>query len=91
MASRLSAAPTRYRAVATVEAPADEVRARTQGLDTRIHRLTDTTCLVDASDDTLPRIAQTLAGLDTDYTLDAAPEVVTYLRGAARRTLRAVS
>ncbi|GGV09404.1 hypothetical protein GCM10010260_54660 [Streptomyces filipinensis] len=49
----------------------------------------DRTCRVDASDDHLPRIAQTLAGLDTDHTLDADPDVLTHLRATAHRALRA--
>ncbi|WP_372404730.1 helix-turn-helix transcriptional regulator [Streptomyces luteireticuli] len=90
VAAHLSAAPTRHRAVATVRASADHVRTRTRGLGTRIRPLTDTTCRVDASDDTLPRIARTLAGLDTDYTLDADPAVLDHLRETAERTLRAL-
>ncbi|GHC32195.1 DNA-binding transcriptional regulator [Streptomyces cinnamoneus] len=89
VAGRLSAAPTRHRAVATVRAPAASVRARTRGLGTRIRPVDDDTCLVDASDDHLPRIAQILAGLDADYTLDADPEVLGHLRDAAHRALRA--
>ncbi|QHC23646.1 helix-turn-helix transcriptional regulator [Streptomyces sp. GS7] len=91
VAGRLSSAPTRYRAVATVHASADRVRARTRGLATRIRPLDDATCRVDASDDHLPRIAQTLAGLDADYTLDADPDVLAHLRTAARRALRATA
>ncbi|MFE0045148.1 helix-turn-helix transcriptional regulator [Streptomyces albireticuli] len=89
VAARLSAAPTRYRAVATVRAPADHVRARTRYLGTRIRPVDGTSCRVDASDDSLPRIARTLAGLDTDYTLDADPDVLDHLRETAHRTLRA--
>ncbi|WP_058043583.1 helix-turn-helix transcriptional regulator [Streptomyces roseifaciens] len=91
VAGRLSAAPTRYRAVATVHAPADRIRARTRYLATRIQPVDETSCRVDASDDSLPRIAQTLAGLDTDYALDADPEVLDHLRETARRTLRATN
>ncbi|MFI9307284.1 helix-turn-helix transcriptional regulator [Streptomyces triculaminicus] len=89
VADRLSTAPTRHRAVATVHAPADHIRARTRGLATRLRPAGENTCFLDASDDSLPRIAQTLAGLDTDYTLDADPDVIAYLRDTARRALRA--
>ncbi|MGW0366943.1 helix-turn-helix transcriptional regulator [Streptomyces sp. NPDC002990] len=89
VASRLSTAPTRYRAVATVHAPADHVRARTRGLATRLTPIDEHTCRLDASDDRLPRIAQTLAGLDADYTLDADPEIIDHLRTTARRALHA--
>ncbi|MEU4995801.1 WYL domain-containing protein [Streptomyces sp. NPDC021622] len=90
VADRLSAAPTRHRAVATVQAPADHVRAHTRGLATRIRPLDEGRCLVDVSDDSLTRIAQTLAGLTADYTLDADPDVVDHLRAAARRALHAL-
>ncbi|MEU9033509.1 WYL domain-containing protein [Streptomyces sp. NPDC048352] len=88
VAARLSAAPTRHRAVATVHAPADRV-ARSRHLATRIRPVDSATCLVDASDDSLTRIAQTLAGLTADYTLDADRDVLDHLRGAARRILHA--
>ncbi|MBT2422121.1 WYL domain-containing protein [Streptomyces sp. ISL-22] len=89
VAARLSAAPTRYRAVATVRAPADHVRALVPGLATRLKPIDDSTCRLDASDDHLPRITRTLAGLDADYTLDADPDVLDDLRRAAHRILRA--
>ncbi|GAA2694557.1 helix-turn-helix transcriptional regulator [Streptomyces lunalinharesii] len=89
VADRLSAAPTRYRAIATVHAPAEHIRARTPALATRLRPLDERTCRVDASDDLLPRIALTLAGLDADYTLDADPDVLHHLRQNAHRTLRA--
>ncbi|MBP2055337.1 putative DNA-binding transcriptional regulator YafY [Streptomyces griseochromogenes] len=42
-AGRLSAAPTRYRAIATVHAAADHVRARNRGLATRLRPLDERT------------------------------------------------
>ncbi|WP_037649113.1 WYL domain-containing protein [Streptomyces flavidovirens] len=91
VASRLSTAPTRYRAIATVHAPVDQVHARTRGLATRLTPIDEHTCRLDASDDHLPRIAQTLAGLDWDYTLDADPEIIDHLRATAHRALHAMS
>ncbi|KOY57510.1 helix-turn-helix transcriptional regulator [Streptomyces sp. XY332] len=91
VASRLSAAPTRHRAVATVQAPADHVRARIRGLATRLTPIDEHTCRLDASDDHLPRIAQTLAGLDTDYTLDADPDVIRHLRDTTHHTVDAIA
>ncbi|MFF7725649.1 helix-turn-helix transcriptional regulator [Streptomyces sp. NPDC008001] len=90
VATRLATAPTRHRAIATVHAPADRIRARTPGLATRLTPVDEHTCRVDASDDHLPRIAQTLAGLDADYTLDADPDVIHHLRTTAQRTLNAI-
>ncbi|MEU6864514.1 WYL domain-containing protein [Streptomyces sp. NPDC046876] len=91
VAARLSAAPTRHRALATVRAPADRIRARTRGLVGRIRPLDADTCLVDASDDSLTRIARTLAGLGSDwsYTLDADPDVLDHLHATARCLLHA--
>ncbi|MGV4926944.1 MULTISPECIES: YafY family protein [unclassified Streptomyces] len=91
VAARLSTAPTRYRAIATVQAPAEQIRARTPGLGTRLRPLDDRTCRLDASDDQLPRIARTLTGLDADYTLDADPDVLTHLRDTVQRTLHALN
>ncbi|GAU66513.1 putative DeoR family transcriptional regulator [Streptomyces sp. NBRC 110611] len=90
VATRLSAAPTRYRAIATVEAPAEHIRAHAPALATRIRPLGAHTCRVDASDDTLRHIVHTLAALDADYTLDADPDVLDHLRATAHRSLRAM-
>ncbi|MET9324218.1 hypothetical protein ABZX75_29235 [Streptomyces sp. NPDC003038] len=57
----------RYRAVATVQAAAEQVRALTRGLGTGVRPVDDTTCRVDASDDSLVRITQTLAILPAAY------------------------
>ncbi|WP_370417696.1 helix-turn-helix transcriptional regulator [Streptomyces sp. QH1-20] len=89
VAAKIATAPVRYRAVAIVHASADSIRARTWALADRIRPLDENTCTVDCSADTLPRIAQTLAALDADYTLDADPAVLTHLRTTARRTLHA--
>ncbi|MEU8775489.1 WYL domain-containing protein [Streptomyces sp. NPDC048606] len=91
VARRISAAPTRYRAVALVRAGADDVRARNRGLGTRVRRLDGNSCRVDASDDDLSRIARTLAGLDVDYALDADPAVLDHLSATAHRMLRAAA
>ncbi|MFC0842334.1 helix-turn-helix transcriptional regulator [Streptomyces noboritoensis] len=88
VAAKIATAPARHRAVATVHAPAAAVLARTQGLPGRVIPIDDATCTVDLSGGSLSRIAQLMAALDADYTLDADPEVVGYLRAAAERTLR---
>ncbi|MFD3697945.1 helix-turn-helix transcriptional regulator [Streptomyces sp. NPDC058646] len=90
VAAKIATAPVRYHAVATVHAPAETVRARTWALATRIQPLDEGSCTLDCSADTLPRVAQVLATLDADYTLDADPAVVDHLHAAAQRTLRAV-
>ncbi|MFD9475922.1 WYL domain-containing protein [Streptomyces nojiriensis] len=87
VAAKVATAPARHRAVATVHAPAVAVLARTQGLPGRVTPIDDATCTVDLSGGSLARIAQLVAALDADYTPDADPEVVGYLRAAAQRTL----
>ncbi|ORT56060.1 WYL domain-containing protein [Streptomyces sp. CB03238] len=89
VAAKIATAPVRYRAVATVHATADSIRVRTWALASRIQPISESNCTVDCSDDSLPRIAQALATLDTSYTLDADPAVVDYLRLSATRTLDA--
>ncbi len=90
VADKLSTAPVRYRAIATVAAPAETVRARTWGaLPGRITPVDAHTCTLDLSGDSLPRIAAILASLDTDYTLDANPDVLNHLATVADRARRA--
>ncbi len=88
VAAKIATAPARYRAVATVAAPAAAVLARTQGLPERVTPLTADTCTVDLSGDHLTRIAQLLTALGDTTALEADPEVLAHLRTMARRTLR---
>ncbi|GHF70754.1 transcriptional regulator [Streptomyces mashuensis] len=90
VADRIATAPARYRATATVHAPAETVRHRTGALPARIHPLDDATCTVDFATDHLPGIAQALAALDADYTLDADPHVTAYLRQTVERARHAL-
>ncbi|MFJ8648895.1 helix-turn-helix transcriptional regulator [Streptomyces sp. NPDC093546] len=85
VSDKIATAPARYRAIATVQAPADTVRRRTWALAGRIRPLDGTTCTVDCSSNYLPAIAQALAALDVDYTLDTDPEVTAYLHQTAVR------
>ncbi|MFG2876437.1 helix-turn-helix transcriptional regulator [Streptomyces sp. NPDC048337] len=88
VAAKIATTPARHRAVATVQAPAEVVLARTQGLPGRVTPIDATSCTVDLSGDSLPRIAQLLAALDADCALAADQEVLRHLRTAAQRTLR---
>ncbi|MGK5632180.1 DNA-binding transcriptional regulator, partial [Streptomyces sp. URMC 123] len=90
-AGRSPTPPTRHRAVAIVQAPAEAVRRRTWALAGRVRPIDADTCTVDCSGDYLPGIAQTLAALDADYTLSADPEVLRHLRAAADRMVRATA
>ena len=90
VADKITAAPVRYRSIATIAAPADTVRARTWGsLPGRITPIDTHTCTLDLSGDQLPRIAAILASLDADYTLDADPDVLNHLATMADRAQRA--
>ncbi|MEU7648081.1 helix-turn-helix transcriptional regulator [Streptomyces huasconensis] len=91
VATKLATAPARYRAVATVQAPAETVRRRTGALPDRVTSLDGNSCTVDCSGNYLPGIAQHLAALDADYTLDADPQVIAYLRRAAERLRQAAT
>jgi predicted DNA-binding transcriptional regulator YafY len=92
VADKITTAPTRYRALATISAPADTVRTRTWGaLPARITPVDEHTCTLDLSGDWLPRIAAILASLDTDYTLDADPDIRQHLATAATRMHHAAS
>ncbi|WP_245226081.1 helix-turn-helix transcriptional regulator [Streptomyces smyrnaeus] len=91
VADKIATAPTRYRAIATVHAPADTVRRRSWALATRIRPRDEATCTIGCSSNHLPGIAQTLAALDADYTLDADPEVTAYLHQTAGRMQHATN
>lgn len=89
VAGKIASAPVRYRAIATLREPADAVRRRTWALAGRIQSAGPNSCTVDCSGDYLPGIAQILAGLGTEYSLDADDAVRGHLRTAARRILDA--
>ncbi|MEV4869875.1 transcriptional regulator [Streptomyces syringium] len=91
VADKIATAPARYRAIATVQTPADTARRRTRALAARMRPIDQNTCTVDCSGDYLPGIVQALAALDADYTLSADPEVLDHLRTTAHRTLRATT
>ena len=90
VADKITSAPVRYRAIATVAAPAETVHARAWGaLSGRVTPIDEHNCTVDLSGDWLPRIPAILASLDTDYTLDADPEVLHHLATQADLAHRA--
>ncbi|MFH8344014.1 helix-turn-helix transcriptional regulator [Streptomyces sp. NPDC018045] len=91
VAGKIATAPACYRAIATVHAPAETLRRRTWALADRIQPLDENTCTVDCSSNHLTGIPQTLAALDTDYTLDADPDVLDHLRTVAHRALQATT
>jgi predicted DNA-binding transcriptional regulator YafY len=92
VAGTITAAPARYHAIATIAASAETVRARTRGaLPGRLTPVDENSCTVDLSGDSLSRIAAILAGLVTDYTLQADPQVRHYLLATVGRIQHAIA
>ena len=86
LAEHLAAAPYRYAARVTVQAPADVVQTRTGALTGRVEPLDANTCRVYVSDDSLDHMTQHLVALGADFTLDSAPpELRQQLNNLAKR------
>lgn len=82
------AAPTRYRALATVEAPADVVLARSPSLlRDRVTPVDAGSCRVDLAADALDTIAGHVAAFAAPFTLEAPAEVRDHLHALGRRLL----
>lgn len=82
------AAPTRYRAVATVAASADAVLARLPGLlRGRVVPVDAGSCTVDLAADSLDTIAGHVAAFGAPFTVDAAADVRDHLHELGRRLL----
>jgi predicted DNA-binding transcriptional regulator YafY len=84
----VAAAPI-YRAVATVEAPAAEVRRRMGEAVVEVEQLGENRCRITTAEDTLPWLAFRLLQLDADFEVDDPPQFGAYLRRLARRLNRA--
>jgi predicted DNA-binding transcriptional regulator YafY len=74
----LSAAPT-YRAVATVEAPAAQVKRRIGEGAVEVEPLGDDRCRITTAEDTLPWLAFRLLQLDADFNVHEPPNLRAYL------------
>ena len=84
----LAAAPT-YRMVATVEAPAAEVRRRLGEAALEIEPLGDDRCRIMTGEDTLPWLGFALLRLDADFEVHEPPELKGYLEQMTDRLRRA--
>jgi predicted DNA-binding transcriptional regulator YafY len=85
----LRAAPLRYEARVTVQAPADEVRAR-RYLGGSVSELSANRCELRTGDDNLDWLAMRIAMLSWEYEVHEPPELVEKLREVQERIGRAV-
>ncbi|NYI05661.1 helix-turn-helix transcriptional regulator [Allostreptomyces psammosilenae] len=83
-------APT-YRAVATLQAPAEEVRARLGDRPGDVEPLDERSCQLRSHTDTLEWLAFLLIGMDCEFEVHEPPELVAYLEQLARRVTRATA
>ena len=90
VALSLDTALFRYRARATVHAPAQAISQRVPQA-VLVESLDDRTCAVHAGADTLHQLALHLLMLDTDFEIDEPPELIEVLRLLADRLANAVS
>ncbi|RJL31371.1 helix-turn-helix transcriptional regulator [Bailinhaonella thermotolerans] len=89
VARTVALTPYRYRAVATVSAPAETVLARLPlPVRDRVEPIDTRTCRVRFGADSLNRIAAELVSLDADFTLEGPPELREHL-DRVRERLRA--
>jgi predicted DNA-binding transcriptional regulator YafY len=82
----ITEAPYRYRAIATVQAPAEAVTARlTVPLPGRVRALDDATCTVSMGADSLDLLIKDLVALGAEFTLDGPAELLAEVRAVGRR------
>ncbi|WP_040926628.1 helix-turn-helix transcriptional regulator [Saccharomonospora marina] len=83
-----SLAPT-YRAVVTLHAPADVVRARWGGAGGEVTPLEEHTCRLRSHTDTVEWLGFRLTMLGVDFEVHEPPQLVEYLRALGERAVRA--
>ncbi|MFG2001517.1 helix-turn-helix transcriptional regulator [Spirillospora sp. NPDC048911] len=83
-----SLVPT-YSAVATLHAPAEQVRGRVGDGPGDIEPIDDHTCRLRSHTDTLPWLAQSLLLLGCEFEVHEPPELIDHLRELSGRALRA--
>ena len=86
----LAAVPT-FRMVATVEAPAAEVRRRMGEAALEIEPLGDDRCRITTGEDTLPWLAFALLRLDADFEVRDPPALRAYLQRLGERLTGSVA
>lgn len=89
VADSISAAPTRYAARVTVQAPAAAVREQVPSRWGTIVPIDERSCEYRTGDDDLDWLALRIAMLDVEFEVHEPPELVRHLRALARRVQRA--
>ncbi len=84
----LAAAPARFEARVTVQAPAEEVRAR-RWLGGTVEPIDDEHCLLCTSDDNLDWLAMRVAMVGHEFEVHEPPELIERLRDVSGRITRA--
>src|SRR5437764_5056516 len=87
----IAGAPTRYEAVVTLHAPAEEISARVPAHWGTVEAIDDHTCEYRTGDENLGWLALRIAMLDVDFAVHEPPELAEHLRALARRLARAAT
>jgi predicted DNA-binding transcriptional regulator YafY len=87
----IAAAPTRYEAVLTLHAPAEEIASRVPAYWGAVERVDGRTCRYTTGDDDLGWLAVRIAMLGVDFEVSEPPELVDHLRSLASRLQRATA
>ena len=85
----ISTMPSRFEALVTLHAPAEEVRRRVPYYTGVLEPIDERTCRLRTGDDDLRWLAIRLAMLDVDFEVHEPPELVEHLAALARRLRRA--
>ena len=84
----IAAAPTRYEAVVTLHAPAEEIANRVPPYWGAVEPIDELTCRYTTGDDELGWLALRIAMLGVDFEVSGPPELVDHLRALASRITR---
>jgi predicted DNA-binding transcriptional regulator YafY len=85
----IAAAPSRYEARVTLQAPAEAIRERLSSGWGTVEPIDERTCEYRTGDDDLDWLALRVAMLGVDFQVHEPPELVEHLRGLERRVRRA--
>src|SRR5262249_18392638 len=85
----ISAAPSRFEAIVSVQASAEELSSRIPSYWGEIRALSAKTCEFRARDDDLGWLAMRVAMLGADFEVREPPELIAELRAMAERLRRA--
>ena len=85
----IAGAPTRYEAVVTLHAPAEQISSRIPAYWGTIEPIDAHTCRFTAGDDDLGWLAMRVAMLGVDFDVQEPPELIEHLRALGSRLRRA--